>query len=296
MKFKELRFSFRAKMSTVKSFAKFMGWNTLTSISDIGYQQGSAIILNIFHGVTLNATMGIANQVKSAVFSFTRSVQMAANPQIIKSYANGALTEFNQLFCRISRISFYLILFLGLPLMVNTEFILDLWLTVIPPSAVIFVRLMLVFCILDSLTGPLWVTIQAAGQLKYYQIVISVVWLLSLPATYIAFSYGLPSYWVLLVLIITDSSLLGVRVYFTQLHCGYRCTAYVKEVLVPIARVLVVSSALAALPMLWLDGVALFFVSSTLSCVAVTASIYFGGLTPNERRFANEFIKKKLGR
>ena len=52
----------------MREIASFSGWNLFGSIGDICYKQGTNIIMNVFHGVTLNATIGITNQLHSAVF------------------------------------------------------------------------------------------------------------------------------------------------------------------------------------------------------------------------------------
>lgn len=296
-KFPEVRFSLRAERRQIIEIGKFAGWNVLTSISDISYQQGSSMILNIFYGVSLNATMGIANQVKTAVSSFTRSVQTAANPQIIKLFASGEYDAFALLFMRISRVSFYLVLLLGVPIILNTEYILTLWLTAIPPSGVLFVRLMILFCILDSLTGPLWVSMQAAGKIAGYQIVISVVWILCLPLTYIAFRYGLPSCWVMLVMIAINGLLIIVRVAYTSRYCRVRVGAYLHEVLLPIAVVTVSS---VTLPALLATEIAVPLARLLVTCatwvVTVTPAVYFFGLTKGERTAVRTFIKKRINR
>ena len=134
----ELRFSIRAERQQIIEIGKFSGWNIITSLSDISYQQGTSMIMNVFFGVTFNASMGIANQVKSAVSSFARSLQLAASPQIIMSYSVGNRQEFSLLFLSISKISFYCVAMLGVPILLNTEYIMELWLTIIPPQGTMF--------------------------------------------------------------------------------------------------------------------------------------------------------------
>ena len=294
-KMPDIHFSLRADRHQMITIGKFAGWNVLTSISDVAYQQGSAMILNIFYGVAFNASMGIANQVKTAVSSFTRSVQLAANPQIIKTFAAGQHTEFTALFMRISRVSFFLMLFLGMPILLNTEYILSIWLTVTPPMGVVFVRLMVIFCIFDSLTGPLWVSMQAAGRIASYQFVISSVWILSLPLTYFAFDRGLPSYWVLIIMISIVLLLLGVRVVFTSRYCKVSCATYLRGVSLPIAAVTVVATVIPALAAWHIaHPLVRLLVTGSLWCVTMPAAVYLLGLTRQERAAANQFITKRL--
>lgn len=291
----QVHFSLKTDRKQMLEIGKFAGWNVLTSISDISYQQGSAMILNIFYGVALNATMGIANQVKNAVSSFTGSVQIAANPQIIKLFAGGELNEFAVLFMRISRISFFLMLFLGLPIIINTEYILSLWLTEIPPAGVLFTRLIVIFCIIDSLTGPLWVTMQAAGKIAVYQIVISTIWILCLPLTYLAFSSGLPSYWLLIVMIMINVSLLGIRLVFTKHYCYLKYSDYLHGVLFPVLSVSVVAILLPVGLSLRIDNLLYrFLLTGGVWCITMPLTTYYIGLTRSERKSVANLISKYL--
>lgn len=294
-KMPELCFSLRAERGQIVEIGKFAGWNVLTSISDISYQQGSSMILNIFYGVALNATMGIANQVKAAVTAFTRSVQTASNPQIVKLFAAGDHEAFATLFMRISRVSFYLMLLLGVPIILNTDYILSIWLTEIPPSGVLYVRLMILFCIIDSLTGPLWVSMQAAGKIASYQIVISLVWILCLPITFIAFRYGLPSYWILLVMIIIDVFLIIVRMLFTDRYCNVGCGQYLRHVLVPVTVVTITSTVIPTILAYQIAGpLVRLLVTGSVWCLTVLPAVFYLGMDKGERAAVIAFVQKRL--
>lgn len=47
--------------------------------------QGVNMLINVFFGVTVNASRGISSQVESAVLQFVNNFTMAVNPQIIKA-------------------------------------------------------------------------------------------------------------------------------------------------------------------------------------------------------------------
>lgn len=295
-KMPEIRFSLQSSKKQVFEIGKFSGWNVLTSISDIAYQQGTSMILNIFYGVVLNASMGVANQVKNAVTSFTRSVQTAANPQIIKSFAAGEYDEFRALVLRISRVSFYLMLFFGMPIILNADYILSLWLVDVPPSGALFVQLMLVFCIIDSLSGPQWASMQAYGRIASYQLVISGVWILSLPLTYVVFLIGLPSYWLFIVLISLVTILMVFRVVYASKYCRIKCGQYLRGVVFPILSVLIFGSSIPVMLTIIINENSMLQLLVTLLTWSVTMPVttYFLGLTKEERKGVNKFVKKRL--
>ena len=267
-----VRFSLRANHRQAVSIGKFAGWNVITSISDIAYQQGSGLILNIFFGVGFNSSMGIANQVKSAVVSFTRSVQSAANPQIIKIFSAGEQNDFEMLFMRISRISFYLTMFLGIPVLLNARYVLSLWLTVIPPAGV-----------------------EATGKIASYQIVVSTIWLLCLPLTYIIYKLGMPSYSLFWVMIFIDASLIIVRLWFTSRFCRIRISAYLRGVALPVLAVSVAGIIVPALCVFLIENpLVCLLVSGAIWCLTFPASIWALGLTDAERNAIKDFVKKKF--
>ena len=167
------------------ALASFSGWSLFGSLANIGASQGINIILNMFFGVAVNAAMGIANQVNAAVYQFLSSFQTAFNPQIIKSYAVGDRTYFISLIMNTSRYSFLLLFLLALPIYICCPEILSIWLGAVPEYAVEFCRLMLLFLLIEAVQGPLWVSVQATGKIRNYQILMSILTLLNLPITYV---------------------------------------------------------------------------------------------------------------
>ncbi len=277
-----------------KELISFSGWNIFGGIADIGYQQGTNMILNIFFGVTLNATMGITNQVKNAVFSFVRNILVAANPQIYQLYSQGEIEKMQQLVLRISRFSFYMFLVVALPIMMNMEEILSLWLTVIPPDGVKFCILVLIFCLFDTLVGPLWTAAQAQGDIKTYQIISSCILLLNLPLTYLAFKLGLPAISLMIIQIGVVILSIIYRIFFLMDKNIINFTKYIKDVILPISGVVIIAVSLCSLINHYIDfigiggliiAVSIYLMVCLLTCFAI-------GLSRNERQLIYKVFKK----
>lgn len=188
-KFPICRYKFEYNKQRYISIASFSGWSLLGSVANMGGQQGTNILLNMFFGVAINAAMGIANQVNAAIYQFVSSFQTAFNPQIIKSYAAGDKNYFINLILNTSRYSFLLLFFLALPVYLCTPDILQIWLGSVPEHAVEFCRLMLIFSLIDAIQGPLWVSAQATGRIRNYQLLMSSLILLNIPIIYILFLF-----------------------------------------------------------------------------------------------------------
>ena len=108
----------------------FAGWNFIGSASSVLRSQGVNIVLNLFCGPAVNAARGIAFQVNTAVSSFVNNFMTALNPPIIKSYASGDREYMMTLIFKGARYSFYLLLFLSLPIILEADCILSIWLKI----------------------------------------------------------------------------------------------------------------------------------------------------------------------
>lgn len=180
-KIKECRYRFIWDKKLYTTLTGFAGWNLFGTFAWLMKSQGLNVILNIFFGPLLNAAYGIANQVNTAVNSFVQNFSMALNPQIVKSYAAGDLSYTVTLLFRGARFSYYLFLFFAVPLLIETEVILKLWLKNVPEYAVIFTRLVIINSMFESFTYTMGTAIQATGKNKLYQFIVGGTILLNLP-------------------------------------------------------------------------------------------------------------------
>ncbi len=130
--FTTTKYYFYWNRNRVKEFLSFSGWSLFGSIANITSQQVLNFLLNIYYGVTVNAAAGIANQVTANLYNFVANFQIAFNPQIVKSYAEENLNKMQELLFMSSRMSFYLIFTIGLPIIINLDYILKLWLGNVP--------------------------------------------------------------------------------------------------------------------------------------------------------------------
>ncbi|MDE5627232.1 MAG: lipopolysaccharide biosynthesis protein [Candidatus Amulumruptor sp.] len=218
----------------IMQLAGFSGWNMLGGIGNIGASQGVNIIFNIFHGVALNAAMGVANQVSGAVSSFVSNFQTAFNPQIVKSYANNEIRDFQSLIFRASRVSFGLIFVIGLPVILLAKSILSVWLTEVPQYAVEFTQLIVIFCMIDAISGPLWTAAQASGRIKSYMIIISLMIFSNVPAAFVILYLGYSPVWVFVYKVAMNLLIHFVRIGYLLYSIDFPGWRYLMRVMIPI--------------------------------------------------------------
>lgn len=206
-----------------KELISFSGWSIFGNMALVGSNQGIAFILNIFLGVTINATMGIATQVNTAIYSFVSNFQIAFNPQIVKTYALGDIKAHKKLLFQASKFSFYLLLILAIPILLNTEFILTLWLKIVPEYAVEFTQLIVLFSLVDALSGPFWASVNATGKIRSYQIGVGLILLMNLPVAYFLLHFNFSPVYVIVANVVINFILFLYRLVCSHkyLHFNY---------------------------------------------------------------------------
>ena len=283
--FEYCRFSIKYDKAYLKKMISFSGWNLLGSIADLGYKQGTNIILNMFCGVALNAAMGLATTVRSTIFNFITNFQVASNPQIMKSYSMGDYEGYSNLAYRISKFSYFLMLFLAVPSILNLDYILTLWLGKVPAHTTSFVILGLIFSLIDCLHGPLWTTMMATGKIRNYQLVASFVLLLNLPLSYVALDLGYPPESIMLVQIVVSIVTIIVRLVFSVKCAHLSLLRYFSYVLFPIVLVTIVACPLPYYVSTFYEYSFIRLVITGLtSILCIAFSAYIIGLTGNERK------------
>ncbi|WP_219906240.1 hypothetical protein [Photobacterium phosphoreum] len=184
------RFQLFWNTSLFKTLFSYTGWNLFGNLAAVTANQGVNILLNLFFGATVNAARAIAFQVNSAVIGFVASLQMSINPQIIKSYATDDKEYMLKLVFSGAKYSFFLLYLIAVPLLLQTNVILTIWLGDVPNYTADFCRLVIIDSLIMSLSGTIMTAFQATGKIKKYQIVVGLILMCNLPLSYIFLSFG----------------------------------------------------------------------------------------------------------
>ncbi|MDL2306171.1 oligosaccharide flippase family protein, partial [Bacteroides sp. OttesenSCG-928-D19] len=182
--FSECNYHFILDKPLMKEMLSFAGWNFIGASSKTLKDQGVNVAINLFCGTVVNAARGVAMQVNTAVHSFVNNFMVALNPQITKSYASGDYSYMMNLIQQGARLSFYMLMILSLPIILEAEMILSLWLVEVPSHTVNFVRLVLINAMIESLSGTLITAMLASGKIRNYQLVVGGIQMLNFPLSY----------------------------------------------------------------------------------------------------------------
>lgn len=275
----------------------FSGWSVFGNLAGVLFGQGLNLLLNVFYGPAVNAARAVAVQVQGGLQQFVSNFQMALNPQITKMYAQNDLAGMRHLMYRSARFSFFLLLMLSLPVVLEAPKILSVWLVVVPDDTVAFVRIMICISLIYTLAGPLMTANQATGDVRKYQAVCGSVLLLIVPLSYLCLSLGLPAYSVFVVHFIMESFCQVARMILLRHSTGIGLRDYLANIYLPVAKVTLVSVALpialyVSMESGWLRLVAV----CCLSFLSVGAVSLYLGMEKGERAFIVAQIHSHLGK
>jgi O-antigen/teichoic acid export membrane protein len=272
----------------------FSGWSIFGGVATVSRNQGINILINIFYGVTVNAAMGIAMQVNAAVYKFVENFQLAFKPQIIKSYAAENYNYFMSLLFRTSKLSFYLLFFFALPLYINANFVLRIWLKNVPEYTVIFTRLILLFSLIDVMSGSLYASIQATGDIKKYQAIGCCFIFANIPLSLLFLKMGFSPVWVLIVKVGLGFFMFVWRIFFVMKRINILILDYLREVIIPILIVTVISICVTGFLHNLNDNLLKLMMSCIISSLSIACSVYLIGLSSHERNQLQIWIKNKF--
>jgi O-antigen/teichoic acid export membrane protein len=291
--FEIAHFRYRRDRPLLRRLVGFSLWSIFGGIANVSNSQGIHILINIFFGVGVNAAMGIATQVNTAVYQFVSNFQTAFNPQIVKLYVAKEYDYFMRLIFRASKFSYLLLFFFVLPLYVNAEYVLQLWLKNVPEYTVIFTRLILLSSLIDAISGPLWMSVQATGNIKKYQLIVSGFIFANLPLSFIFLHLGYGPVLVLITRVIVTILTLIWRICFLQKSIKLPILKFLCDVIILILFISIISSMITLYIYNLFTETAGFFASCFSSVFCTGCLIYFIGLNPQEKTVLKGWIKNQ---
>ena len=286
-----IKWSFQRDKAKYKEVIGFTGWTILGAAAAVGKIQGAALIINSFFGTILNASFGIANQLNTVVLMFSRNLSQAAIPQITKSYSGGDKNRTIQLVSYISKYSFFLLLLPSLPILLETNFILKLWLGKVPLLATVFCQLMIVNALIDGIGSGIPAAIQATGKIKYFQIILSTLSLLSLPTAYFMLRIGYPPYSILIIYILTSFISVLIMLLLLKKLIDFDINYLFRASYLKICYVVICLIPIFFIKYFYDEGISRFLILSTITVFWFIIVVYRVGLENKERALITTSIK-----
>lgn len=280
----------------LRKLLSFSGWSLMGSIGNILSVEGIHIVFNLFYGVVINASFGISSLISNSIFQFVSNFQMAFAPQITKLYAINDVHNLNKLIFRSSRFSFFLLLIVVFPVILSIDNVLFIWLKIVPEYTSQFCIVILCSMIIDSISGPLWMFMNATGDIKKYQICMSFIASLNIVLIYFFLILGFSPNIALISRIVISILLLIARLTILKEKAAFEIKPFILEVIIPLIFVVFIITILGFIINLIVFSnilVSVFF-KTIISVFVSIFVIYFVGIIDEERFFVNKFFKDKF--
>lgn len=294
--FEECSYKFAIDKRLFREIFGFASWNFIGSAGWILRSQGGTILINLFGGPAVNAANAVACALSNAVTGFVSNFTTAFNPQITKDYATQRYQDLNRLLIYGSKISFYMMFFLGLPVILNTHFILHLWLGEVPAHSTEFVRLILLFSLSETISTSLITAKLATGNIRNYQLVVGGIQLLSLPLAYVVLKFGAPIESIYISYFVTSIGCLIARMF--MLRGDIPCLSirrYLTEVVLNVWGIAIISFIIPYIIYRHMDeGWTCFIVTSIASVLSCSTVMLYIGLKNNERKKIITFVITRI--
>ena len=291
--FEETRFCLIKDVPLFKEMLSFAGWNLWGNLAAVLYSQGINMLLNVFFGPVVNAARAVSVQVQSAIQQVASNFQMAINPQITKSYANGELDRMHELVFRSSRYTFLLLFIICWPVIIESSFVLKMWLGSPPPYSTVFLKIILITMLIDSTSGSLTIAASATGCVKKYQATIGGILMLIVPVAYLVLRLGGAPHSVFVVHLAICCFAYVIRLFFVSKMVRLKKLEFFKSVG---GRCFLVSltTCLLTMAFFWLQKTTDHSVLNIIACVAFALiSVLLWGLDSHERKFLISKIKRR---
>lgn len=290
--------NFKLRLTTDKKIIyrifSYISWNLWGGVAGVVNNQGVNVLLNVFFGVTVNASRAISSQIYSAINQVIASCQMAFNPQLVKSYMENDLSYMKDLIYRGTKLSAFLTSLIFILIFKNIEFILSLWIGEYNEYAIIFVRLMLIDTFINCLSGTVIMAIQATGRIKLYQSVVGGLLLLNLPISMIFLMTGNEPIYVYFVSIFISLISLFFRLFFLKSILKLSIVDFLLNVVIRTSIPLIVSYFFQQIISreLNLDNFFSLVLNVLVSGVVLVIMTLLVSLDRNEKKLILDVVKK----
>jgi O-antigen/teichoic acid export membrane protein len=295
IKYQVCRFRFYWDTELFKDFASYTGWNLVVLLADMFKKQGVSILLNQLFNPVVVAARSIAFSVNGAVSSFFSQFNTALRPSIIKSYAAGEHEKMLFLVFLGTKGNFFLMYLFTLPIVIEMNIVLTLWLKNPPEYAVIFTQLMLIDVLVDSMNFPICTAAGATGKIKIFYLVSSIICVLNFPLSWVMLRLGVPVYSIFIIAICLTSITLIARLTVLRRLISLSIFRFFREVLAPIFLVAVLSAVLPVI-ISWMvpESFTRLCLVTAISTISLSCCMYFIGFNTTERQKIKTLVLNRV--
>lgn len=295
--FSECIIRFQLDRETAIPMLKYSGWDLYGNLSVMVRGQGLNVLQNLFFGPVVNASTAVANQVMNGIMGFTNNFLTAVRPQIVKQYASKNYNSFQKLVIASSRYSYYLLLFSTLPILIEADYIMNIWLEDVPTYSVVFCQLSIVNNWISVLFRPIVISITATGNVKRISLINGSIYLLVLPISYflLKLGYGPTTPFVLNIILLFIGHTVFSMITLKKVVSFFDVSLFYYNVMFKCIIITFFALSIPLLLHLYIQNDITRFLSVIFSSLLWSFFvIVIFGIDNNERLFLKEYILKRI--
>lgn len=282
--------------TVIKPMLSFSGWDLYGNLSVVARTQGVNMLLNMFFTAAMNAASGIASQVQGAVMGFAGNVVQAFRPQIVKSYASADYRRMSQLISKAAQYTTMLLLLFTIPLCMEIDYVLSLWLKEVPKYAAIFCIYTLIFNVFTNIAGCVVYGVHATGKIKRVCIINGSLYILVIPISYIGYKLGFEPQIAYIFNIATVFGGMLSNIFTLHLYVPeFKMMSFITSSLFkPVLITIVVVSISFVVNVLMPSSFLRLFINCCISFACISLATYCFIMNKNERTFVINKLKNYL--
>jgi O-antigen/teichoic acid export membrane protein len=279
----------------VQEILGFTGWTLFGQVTTVVRNQAVTILINQFFNPIIVASRAIALSINGHIGVFANNFNTSLYPPIIKSYSNNTKSEMFSLIINGSKLTFFLMWIIALPLIIEMKMILNIWLKNVPPFAVLFTQLSIVESLILSLSLPLATAARAPGKMKTYELTLGIIQLSIFFMSWIILKMNYPAYSVFIVAIVVNVIMLFVRLYIVGKLIDLPKKHFTVNVVFPILGVIFLSLIPAyIIKNILPSGLPYSIIVITSSVIICFITMFYIGLDKKNRQKIRFNINNKI--
>lgn len=263
----------------------FAGWNVMASSIIIISAQGVGIIVNMFFGTIVNVAQGVANQFSGQIQAVTTVMSKAISPVLTKKAGKGDMQNLIIAACTSGKVLFFTMSMLAIPAIITMDTLMGLWLKDVPQYATVFCQYLLIIALCEQVTGGLYSSILATGNIKDVMIVKSIIRIIYLPSIYVFFKFGFSpvSAYILQFLIQGVINAICINIYFAHKKAQLSYKTYLFETFAPCVIIAFVVFLLGSITSVYFSGIIKIIIVFAVCFTLIIPITYLFGLNKYEK-------------
>lgn len=275
----------------LKDMTKFAGWNFFSSFAGLVSGHGTNIVLNHFFGTKLNAASGISWQLNGQLQVFGNTLLKALNPVLVKSEGENNRQKMFKFAFTGAKLTVCMFAFFAIPVVVDRDYILSLWLKNVPSYTSEFIKYLLLWTFFSQIAGTLATSVGAIGNIKRMSLWVSVILLSNIAILYIAFLSGADPEFFMILSCLTSLIQASIYVFYSWKLGNMNVSKYMSDVVARVAAGIIVTYGIVYI--LWAImpiGFIRLMVLATLSILIYSVVFYRVTLNKDERHMIAELV------